>query len=101
MQKFPAEHMKAEEFVSVAFAILEKFEVERYQDDLIDIRKNFNRLNLQVERKAQDVDRNDPAVSHLSVSNPTTMVMDHEIIRHHGEHCYLVPHMKKLLASKG
>jgi predicted metalloenzyme YecM len=98
MTNYPAEHMDEVEFVEMARQILEKFGVECYEDNLIKITTNYNGLDLEVERKAQPVDCNDPKVGHLRVSNPTTIVTRKgDIIRHHGEHCYLVPHMKELV----
>lgn len=98
MNSYPTEHMNDAEFVELARAILEKFDTDHFSDDLLMITTNMNGLGLEITRKAQPVDRKDPKVGHLIVSNPTTMVTrEGEIIRHHGEHCYLVPHMMDLL----
>lgn len=97
MTDFPQERMDGEDFVELAYEILGKFQVSRYEDDLLEIRANYNGLDLEITRKAQDVDASDPRVGHLRVSNPTTMVMDGDIIRHHGEYTYLVPRMKELV----
>lgn len=91
-EDFPAEHMEADEFVDLAKAILK--DKDTYEDDLIKITAGKNHLDLEVTRKRI---LNGP--SHLYVENPTTMVAGRQIIRHHGEHCYIVPHMKALAAQ--
>lgn len=97
-----AEHMSNVEFVEMAKKIIFHFGHERqsimgdgldYEDDMIKIRENYNGLDLQIERK----EIHDDEHPELRVSNPVTMVSKGEIIRHHGEHCYLVPHMKSIL----
>lgn len=99
------EHMSREDFVALANEVLEAHGtmlssagcVRLYEDDIILIRSNFGGLGLEVERKA----RLDPENEHLRVSNPVTMVLgDGTIIRHHGEHAYLVGHLKALAGSK-
>lgn len=92
--------MDRNEFVALAESILTLHGKPtargmEYQDDWVRIVTNFNGLDLQVTRQAQNVDK-DHLHSHLSVSNPVTMVSEGQIIRHHGEHCFLVWHMKKL-----
>lgn len=64
-----------------------------YIDDEIEIRTHYNGLDLEITRKAHK-DREE----HLRVSNPTTMVAKGIIIRHHGEHAYLVDHLNSLYA---
>lgn len=101
------EDMEEEEFVNLAASILGKHGSEydqgrRYHDEWIDIRSNCNGLGLEVTRQKQNVkvgqDGERVHRSHLSVSNPTTMVTGKGVvIRHHGEHCYLVWHMKQLM----
>lgn len=94
--------MDREEFVALAQRIVdEKGETwgfgARYRDNWIDIRTNYNGNKLEVSRRAQEV-ADDAPRSHLRVGNPTTMVSDSgDIIRHHGEHIYLVWHMKRLV----
>lgn len=91
--------MDRQEFVDKARVIVEALGSKQfssmkglvYQDDIIVIRTHYNGLDLEVERKAQP---NGP--EHLRVSNPTTMVSRGEIIRHHGEHAYLVDHLNAL-----
>ena len=99
------EHINSEEFVSMAYEILKKFGSEQnnlmtqglaYEDNIIRITQYYNGLDLEVKRKPI-IDENH---SELRVSNPVTMVAKGDIIRHHGEHCYLVPHMKSILGIK-
>lgn len=76
-------HMEGTEFVALAKRVLG--DQDRFEDDLLVIRRNYNGLGLEIERKSMPQHG-----SHLDVTNPTTMVTkDGEIIRHHGEHCYL------------
>lgn len=83
------EWMKPDEFVRLALSILG--DNERYEDDKISIRRDVPGLDLEIERKPM------PEIApELSGTNPVTMVMKGEIIRHHGEHCYLVTHMLEL-----
>lgn len=93
------EHMDDEEFVQLATTILDQRGVDRYEDEWVAIRRNYNGLALEITRQEQDVE-DGAHRSHLRVSNPTTMVVERgEIIRHHGEHCYVVWHMKRLAES--
>lgn len=96
--------MDRNEFVSLAQRIVdEKGEPWgfglRYRDDWIDIRTNYNGNKLEISRRSQEV-ADDAQRSHLRVSNPTTMVSENgDIIRHHGEHIYLVWYMKRLVGE--
>lgn len=83
------EWMKPEEFVNLALSILGR--ADEYEDDLVRIRRNWDGLDLEIERKPIP-----NVASELLVSNPVTMVSKGEIFRHHGEHCYLVVHMMKV-----
>lgn len=76
------------EFVKLAMDVLG--DRTEYSDDRIIIRRNYNGLDLEVTRKRMDV-LNCPELA--ASSNPVTMVKNGEIIRHHGEHVYLVEHM--------
>ncbi len=91
------DHVTGEEFVALARAVLEKRETGNFHDDWLEIRTNYNGLDLQITRNKQIVEPGDRR-SHLGVSNPTTMVKGGEVIRHHGEHIYLTQHMRDLLA---
>lgn len=83
------EWMNEREFVSLALRILGNS--DWYEDSILSIRRGYNGLDLEIERKPM------PNISEeLGVSNPVTMVMGGNIIRHHGEHCYLTVHMMKL-----
>lgn len=85
-------HMDEDEFVALARKILG--DAKSYEDDMIEIQRDKNGLDLEVTRKKMP-----QYGSHLSVTNPTTMVSKGKIIRHHGEHCYIVPHMEDLAAA--
>ena len=96
------EYMKDDEFVEMAHEILKKFGSHQknlmtdglvYEDDIIEIKENYNGLDLEIERKVI----HDNEHPELRVSNPVTMTSKGSIIRHHDEHCYLVPHMKSIL----
>lgn len=91
----PHDHVSGEEFVALARAVLDKHSTENFHNDWVMIRANYNGLDLEVTRNRQIVD-DDHRNSHLSVSNPTTMVSKGEVIRHHGEHCYLTQHLRDL-----
>ena len=101
------EDMEEGEFVKLAARILGKHGSEygqgrRYHDEWVDIRTHYNGLGLEVTRQKQNDKVGQEGFlgrrSHLSVSNPTTMVTEKgEVIRHHGEHIYLVWHMKQLM----
>lgn len=83
-------HVSGEEFVALANLILARHGGKSYEDGVIAIRPKHDGLGLEIERLAKF--RPD-----MSQTNPTTMVTkEGEIIRHHGEHCYLVPHMRLL-----
>lgn len=94
MSDFPREWMSPIDFVNMAKLILG--DNKKYEDDIIiiDSEPFASRNELIITRKALTEG------DHLRVSNPVTMVYDKEIIRHHGEHCYLVPHMKNLIKEK-
>jgi hypothetical protein len=89
----PAKALARGEFVELANRILG--DEDKYEDSVVLIQKNYSGLDLQVTRKPMP-----DIAEHLRVRNPTTMVMNGEIIRHHGEHEYLVPHMESLLERK-
>lgn len=83
------EWMNELEFVNLALSILGNS--DRYEDEILSIKRNYNGLDLEIERKPM------PGVSEeLRGSNPVTMVMGGDIIRHHGEHCYLTVHMMRI-----
>lgn len=96
--------MTQEEFVRIARIVVERRGKPQwpgsnslvYEDTLICIRTNYNGLDLEVTRKAVI----DPNAPHLRVSNPTTMVVKGEIIRHHGEAAYLHEHLTGLLPNR-
>jgi len=78
--------MNPSAFVELACMVLDGR--PRYSDYMIEIRSDYNGLDMQITRKPM------PELgSHLVGTNPTTMVRNHRIIRHHGEHKYLVNHM--------
>lgn len=91
--KESAKTMSREEFVELALSIVGNDMA--YEDDVVIIRKNFNGLDLEVTRKPMP-----DVAEEFRGSNPTTMVKDGDIIRHHGEHSYLVDHMKEVAADK-
>lgn len=102
----PADHapraLPALDFVRLARSIVEQRGLPRrsamqpdgleYSDNLVRIRTRYNGLDIEVERRPIRDDR----YPELAVSNPTTMVRDGIVIRHHGEHCHLVPHLEAL-----
>lgn len=88
--------VSGEEFVALARRVLDSRSTGNFSDDWMEIRTDYNGLDLQVTRKSQIVEEGDRN-SHLRVSNPTTMVSKGEVIRHHGEHIYLTQHMRELL----
>lgn len=93
--------MNRVDFVALAERILEKFGTDthfgrKYSDAWIEVSRDYH--GFEVTRQKQDVPKEGHRRSHLSVSNPTTMVTkDGEIIRHHGEYCYLVWYMHQLM----
>jgi hypothetical protein len=87
------EYMKPEAFVNLAYSILDTADV--YEDSRVRIRRNFNGLDLEIYRKSMSDVSPD-----LSGGNPVTMVSKGEIIRHHGEHCWLVTHMMQVDLDK-
>jgi hypothetical protein len=98
------DRMGGPEFVALAEQVLDRlggepnrFGGRTYEDDWVRLDSNHNGLDFQVTRKAQDIVGDHPE-SHLRVSNPTTMVRDGEMIRHHGEYMYLVAHLRRLAA---
>lgn len=107
----PADHapraLPAVAFVQLAWLIVEKRGLPRqsamqpdgleYSDDLVRIRTCHNGLDIEVERRPIVDDR----YPELVASNPTTMVQDGTVIRHHGEHCHLVPHLEALGRQSG
>ena len=111
------EYREGREFVRQARAILEKLGdgtspsiIRQYTDDSLQIEHLSSGIRqyedswvkitsrgdlLQIERLATSVadgERN----SHLRVSNPTTMVLGDEIIRHHGEHEHIARHIRNI-----
>lgn len=99
------EPMIEEDFIALASKVLRSrgttqnaVRGERlFEDEVVRIRSNFEGLELEVERKA----RIDPENEHLRVANPVAMVLDGgTIIRHHGEHAFLVGHLKALAVSE-
>jgi hypothetical protein len=96
-----ADFVSGDEFVALARAVLESRNTGNFSNDWIEIRTNYNGLDLQVTRQKQFIPPDEPnhRKSHLCVSNPTTMVKNGEVIRHHGEHCYLTQHMRDLIAN--
>ena len=64
-----------------------------YEDDRIQIRTNYNGLDLEVTRKKMP---NSADASLRTVDNPTTMVSDGKIIRHHGEAYAVEDHLERL-----
>ena len=99
------QHMDQDAFVALAEKIVRARGSARdtilqpggleYVDALLRIRTRFNGLDLEIERKPI----HDERFPHLRVSNPTTMVADGRIIRHHGEHCHLTRRMLELAAE--
>lgn len=89
--EFETEDCSREEFVQLALRILG--DSQKYEDDILLIEKEpfASCVDFQITRKEMH------PTNHLRVSNPVTMVKDGKIIRHHGEHIYLVPHMKRLV----
>ena len=102
--------MEQIDFVHLAWAVLDQYrEVGDgntpivYEDDYVRIQADPSQdIALEVTRKAFI----DPALPHLRVENPVTMVAkvrdeqdipSAEIIRHHGEHNVLIPHMLYLI----
>lgn len=102
--------MEPLDFVHLSWAVLDQYrevgdgtEPIVYEDDYVRIQADPSPdIALEVTRKAvDDVDR-----PHLRVENPVTMVakiVDDQdipsasIIRHHGEHNVLIPHMMYLI----
>jgi hypothetical protein len=96
----PDAHVSGEEFVALALDVLSRYNTGNFHDDWLQIRTNHNGLDVEITRNRQIVEpghRN----SHLGVSNPVTMVVNGEVIRHHGEHEYLTQHMRDLITTKG
>jgi hypothetical protein len=93
-----ADFVNGDEFVAIARAVLANRNTGNFHDDWVEIRTDYNGLDLQVTRNKQIVEADHPRAN-LSVSNPTTMVKNGVVIRHHGEHCYLTAHMRKLVES--
>jgi len=83
------EHMPAEHFVDLANWVLGNKKL--YADHMMKITRNTNGLDLEITRRPMPQHG-----EHLKGTNPTTMVKGREIIRHHGEHCYLVEHLSTL-----
>ena len=83
------EHMPAEQFVDLAGWVLG--DKSCYADHIVKITQNSNGLDLQVTRRPMPQHGD-----HLAGTNPTTMIKDGEVIRHHSEHCYLVEHLSTL-----
>lgn len=85
-------YMEPKEFVDMAMCIIG--DNQKYEDEIVIIEKKpFAACNdFQITRKSM------PHISKdLTVTNPVTMVYDGKIIRHHGEHIYLVEHMESLV----
>lgn len=78
--------MERADFVALAERILG--DQKTYEHPLFTVRRNYNGLDLQVTR--QPMPAVDPG---LAGTNPVTMVKAGEIIRHHGEHCFIVEAM--------
>ena len=100
MTDYTTERLDRDDFVALAKRVLDQRATTRYgqrfySDDVIEIAENYNGLDLEITRQARPEAAGTPD-DHLRVSNPTTMVMNGEIIRHHGEHVYVVPHLKAL-----
>lgn len=76
---------------------------ETYEDDFIEIDTSGlkDKNAMYISRKPVD----DPERPHLRVSNPVTIVSacgedtPPEVIRHHGEHIHIVPHMMYLIET--
>jgi len=81
--------MEPKKFIELAEQILG--DKEFYEDDKCIICRYKLHIGLEITRKEM------PEISdYLRVTNPTTIVMNGRIIRHHGEHKYLVEHFEKL-----
>lgn len=91
------EYLEGDEFVALARAILAKRNTGNIANDWLEIRTNHNGLDLQVRRCRQMDAEDHPTEGHLRVDNPVTMVMNGEVIRHHGEHTYLTRYMRDML----
>lgn len=88
--------MDGDAFANLATSILDRLGEDEYADEWVRIVRNHNGLDLEIQRRAQDVDDADPKIRHLGTNNPTTMVKKGEVIRHHGEYVYLTAHMWKV-----
>lgn len=85
-------NISKEDFVALALKILG--DADHYEDDLIKITRDRDYDELEIVRKPIP-DR----ASHLLSENPTTVMLKGKIIRHHGDHAYIAPHMEELAAA--
>lgn len=94
-----ADDVTGDEFVALARELLRLRNTGNFADNWLEIRTNYNGLDLQVSRLRQLVPIEQPEKRHLSVENPVTMVSKGAVIRHHGEHIYLTTHLRDLIAA--
>lgn len=81
------EHIPGIDFVAMARKIIG--DGCEYIDEMMEIRVNGK--HIEITRKPM------PEIAgHLTGSNPVTMADGNDVYRHHGEHCYLTAHMRKL-----
>ena len=98
-QPTDADHVGATEFVNLAREVLATRNAGNFADNWLEIRTNYNGLDLQVSRLRQFVPLEREDVKHLAVDNPVSMVNNGEPIRHHGEHIYLTQRLRDLIAA--
>jgi hypothetical protein len=93
-----ADRMSGDAFVMLARQILAQRGTGNFHNDWLEIRTNYNGLDLQVTRNGQ-MDARGTRLDHLTSTNPVTMVKDGNVIRHHGEYVWLTAHMRALIAK--
>lgn len=89
------EYMKVEEFYHLSTFIMDFLGTHNvYEDALIHIKRQFKELTVTRKKIPES---NEPSLS--KTTNPVSCFDGMNNIRHHGEHIYIVPHMRKLVSD--